>query len=95
MRTLDLAFVGRTLGFECHELAGYHWAADHLMAEILDSGSGHPAPEGSHGELVVTDLVREASPLVRFRTGLEVRSVDEPCRCGRTSGRLLLAQEQA
>jgi len=38
--------------------------------------------------LVITTLTREATPLVRFRTGDLVRLFYEPCPCGRTLARL-------
>ena len=45
-------------------------------------------PEGTLGELVITTLTREATPLVRFRTGDLVRLFSDPCPCGRTLARM-------
>src|SRR5262249_27225107 len=44
-----------------------------------------PAREG---ELVLTNLGRFGSPLLRYRTGDRVRLADAPCPCGRTFVRL-------
>jgi phenylacetate-CoA ligase len=38
---------------------------------------------------VLTTLKKAARPMVRFRTGDIVSFTTEPCRCGRTSARLL------
>jgi len=44
-----------------------------------------PAPEG---ELVLTNLGRLGSPMIRYRTGDRVRLAEAPCACGRTFRRL-------
>lgn len=72
----------------CTEKDGLHWAEDHILAEVLDPGTGEPVAEGERGELVLTTLRKAARPMIRFRTGDIVSMTDEPCRCGRTSLRL-------
>ena len=44
-----------------------------FIAEVLD-GHGTPVPDGELGELVLTNLGRTASPLIRYRTGDVVRA---------------------
>ena len=44
------------------------------IAEILDAATGAPAPAGEEGELVITNLGRQGSPLIRYRTGDRVRA---------------------
>jgi len=73
----------------CEEKDGLHWAEDHILAEVLDPVTGEPVREGERGELVLTTLQKRARPLIRFRTGDIVSFTSEPCRCGRTSQRLL------
>jgi len=73
----------------CEEKDGLHWAEDHILAEVLDPATGEPVREGERGELVLTTLQKRARPLIRFRTGDIVSFTSEPCRCGRTSQRLL------
>lgn len=73
----------------CEERDGLHWAEDHILTEVLDPATGRPVPEGERGELVLTTLQKQARPLIRFRTGDIVSFTSEPCRCGRTSQRLL------
>lgn len=54
------------------------------LYEILTPGSDVPTPAGEQGELVITHLDKEASPLIRFRTGDLVRWFPAgSCPCGR------------
>ncbi|MFD2233213.1 phenylacetate--CoA ligase family protein [Phaeospirillum tilakii] len=73
----------------CEEKNGLHWAEDHILTEVLDPVTHEPVREGERGELVLTTLKKRARPLIRFRTGDIVSFTTEPCRCGRTSQRLL------
>jgi phenylacetate-CoA ligase len=53
------------------------------IAEIIDPASGRAVPAGETGELVLTNLGRTGSPLVRYRTGDLVRRLSqEQCECG-------------
>ncbi len=72
-------------GFECAEQAGLHVNETEFIAEVIDPVTERPAREG---ELVLTNLGRLGSPLVRYRTGDRVRLADAPCACGRTFARL-------
>lgn len=52
--------------------------------EVLDPETGEPTPAGEPGELVVTHLDKQASPLVRYRTGDRVVwGPHTMCPCGR------------
>jgi phenylacetate-CoA ligase len=67
---------------------GLHIQEDHFLAEVIDPKSGEPVPEGADGELVFTTLLKEAQPLIRYRTG-DIGSVTtERCECGRTMARI-------
>ena len=72
-------------GYECTAQAGLHVNESEFIAEIVDPVTGAPA---SDGELVLTNLGRLGSPLVRYRTGDRVRVAEGPCGCGRTFLRL-------
>ena len=67
---------------------GMHLCEDHIIPEVIDPGTGAVLPPGELGELVVTTITREATPLVRFRTGDLCRVVFDSCPCGRTLARL-------
>lgn len=71
---------------QCEHDTRLHFLADDvLFAEIIDieSGVSLALEPGVEGELVLTHLLRDCQPLVRFCTG-DIIAVDEttPCRCG-------------
>ncbi len=76
--------MGPGVAMECAEREGLHIAEDHFYCEIIDPNTLDPVPDGEWGELVITTLTRECSPLVRFRTRDITRIISEPCACGRT-----------
>ena len=68
-----------------HDTRLHFLAADYLYPEIIDPDSEQPLPlePGTEGELVLTHLLRDCQPLVRFRSG-DIIALDEmtPCHCG-------------
>jgi len=52
-----------------------------FIAEVLDA-HGAPVRDGELGELVLTNLGRTASPVIRYRTGDMVRARTAPCPTG-------------
>ena len=72
-------------GFECAAQAGLHVNEAEFIVEVIDPATGRPADEG---ELVLSNLGRVGSPLLRYRTGDRVRVAHTPCACGRTFLRL-------
>ncbi|HSE95964.1 MAG TPA: AMP-binding protein, partial [Methylomirabilota bacterium] len=75
-------------GFECAAQAGLHVNEREFIAEVLDPASGHPVEPGEVGELTLTNLGRWGSPVLRYRSGDQVRRARGPCPCGRTFARL-------
>jgi phenylacetate-CoA ligase len=80
--------VGPGVSVECIECNGLHIQEDHFLPEIVDPDSGQPLPFGAAGELVLSNLTKEALCLIRYRTGDICSLTDEPCPCGRTSVRM-------
>lgn len=71
-------------GFECVEdPSGFHVMENEFIAEVIDPQTLAPVVPGEEGELVLTNLGRLASPLVRYRTGDHVRLIHRRCACGR------------
>ncbi len=63
---------------------GVHVFDELVHAEVIDPETGDAVADGERGELVLTHLLKEAQPLIRYRTGdLTVRAITEPV-CGRT-----------
>jgi phenylacetate-CoA ligase len=67
---------------------GLHVLEQHFITEVVDLITQQPLPPGELGELVVTNLGRLGSPVLRYRTGDLVRVDPKPCRCGRNLLRL-------
>jgi len=61
--------IGPGVASECIETCdGPTLWEDHFYPEIIDPDTGEVLPEGSHGELVITSLTKEALPIIRYRT---------------------------
>lgn len=61
---------------------GLHIQSDHKLVEIVDD-DGRRVPDGEPGEVVVTDLMNHAQPLIRYRLGHIATMSPDPCPCGR------------
>ncbi len=90
-KVLDIYGLTETMGpgvaVECLAQQGLHIAEDHFFCEIIDPATGEVLPDGEWGELVITTLDREASPVVRYRTRDITRILPGTCPCGRTHKR--------
>lgn len=82
------------LATECVENPGnLHVLETECIAEVIDSATGvsfdlDSATELVRGELVITNLGRFGSPVIRYRTGDLVEVDPSPCPCGRSLLRL-------
>ncbi|TMC71384.1 MAG: phenylacetate--CoA ligase [Chloroflexi bacterium] len=83
---------GPGVAAECSRHDGLHIFEDHFYAEVVDPDTGTPLQEGQPGELVLTSLRREASPVVRYRTRDRTVLTSEPCACGSPYRRFLRVQ---
>lgn len=62
--------IGPGVANECIETKdGLTVWEDHFYPEIIDPETGEPLPDGEFGELVFTSLTKEATPVIRYRTG--------------------------
>jgi phenylacetate-CoA ligase len=75
--------------FECFETPGaLHLNENEFIGEVVDSTTLAAVPDGQPGELLLTNLGRTGSPVLRYRTGDVVIRRTERCGCGRTFARL-------
>ncbi len=72
-------------GFTCVAERGVHLNEGEFLVEVLNPRTGEPADEG---ELVITNLDRLGSPIIRYRTGDAVKLNRAVCDCGRTFARM-------
>jgi phenylacetate-CoA ligase len=76
--------------FECapRRGEGVHIIESEFIAEVIDPATGTLLNDGQTGELVLTNLGRWGSPLIRYRTGDQVVLTRGQCDCGRSYARL-------
>jgi len=81
-----IAEVLSILGSECKEKNGLHFISEgKLYVEVIDPETQKllPIERGTEGELVLTNLDKEAQPLIRYRTRDMIKIIDiGKCSCG-------------
>ena len=80
--------IGPGVAYECGENKGLHINEDFFYPEVVGPSSGEVLPEGEKGELVLTTLTREGTPLIRYKTRDITYLMSGPCSCGRTLTRM-------
>lgn len=88
---MGLGDVVACLWAECEAEDGMHFHGhEHAHVELIDPDTEDVLPfeEGTEGELVYTPLQREATPLLRFRSGDIARVTGTDCACGRTAPKI-------
>ena len=73
---------GPGIGINCKYDQGMHIWDDYLYLEIIDPITGENVPDGEFGEIVITTLVKEGAPLIRYRTHDISRIIPGECPCG-------------
>jgi len=71
-------------GYECRFQLGLHIIESGYIMEVIDPETLRPVEDGRRGELVLTNLGRVGSPLIRYRTGDLMDITRKRCACGRT-----------
>jgi phenylacetate-CoA ligase len=79
---------GPGIGINCPGETAMHYWDDFLYLEIIDPVTGKNVPDGEIGEIVITTLVKEGAPLIRYRTHDLSRIVPGKCKCGRCYPRI-------
>lgn len=73
---------GPGIGISCQYECGMHYWDDYIYLEIIDPVTGENVPDGEFSEIVITTLVKEGAPLIRYRTHDISRIIPGECRCG-------------
>ncbi|MDR2846341.1 MAG: phenylacetate--CoA ligase [Candidatus Methanoplasma sp.] len=73
---------GPGIGISCNYENGIHMWDDYLYYEVIDPKTGKVVPDGQPGELVITTLLKEGAPLIRYRTHDITRIITGECPCG-------------
>jgi len=80
--------TGPGVSVDCNEKNGLHVWEDCFLIEVLDPVTLEPVGPGETGEIVISTLVKQAQPILRFRCRDLTRLIEEPCPCGRTHVRI-------
>lgn len=72
---------GPGIGINCSYDTGMHYWDDYIYIEIIDPQTGKNVPDGELGEVVITTLVKEGAPLIRYRTHDLSRIIPGTCPC--------------
>lgn len=80
--------IGPGVASECLEQDGLHIYEDHFFPEIIDPETLQPVAEGEKGELVITTLTKQGTPILRYRTRDITFFRSGNCACGRTQRRM-------
>ena len=79
---------GPGVAFECVYKKDMHVWEDAYIVEVINPETGEVLEDGQEGEVVLTNLVRRGTPILRYRTRDLAFLHAEPCQCGRTHRRL-------
>ena len=69
------------LACECREQNGLHYFDTFRHFEVCDENQ-RPLPDDTEGELLLTDLLNHAFPLIRYRNGDRACKLSRKCTCG-------------
>jgi len=73
--------MGPGVAMECLEQEGLH-ISDDFIPQIVDPDTLEPVEDGEMGELVLTSWIKEAYPVIRYRTRDLTQLNGAPCACG-------------
>jgi len=73
---------GPGIGINCKYDTGMHIWDDYVYVEVINPETGENVPDGEWGEIVLTTLVKEGAPLIRYRTHDLSRIIPGECPCG-------------
>lgn len=81
------------MGYQCDCCAPgvYHVPSNFQFVEVINFETGEYARPGETGEIVVTNLRRKSTPIIRYRVGDAVIPLGEKCACGDPNALIKLA----
>ncbi|MET0933499.1 MAG: hypothetical protein ABWX56_07285 [Mycetocola sp.] len=82
-RTAEVPWIAA----QCADKTALHVLSDLRNLEITDD-DGKPVPNGTPGNILLTDLCNRVFPLIRYEIGDLTHIVPEPCDCGRSLTRI-------
>ncbi len=83
-----LCELGPHFCVECPDHQGLHFNEEAFIPEVVDPQTLEPLPPGEKGMLVITCMMKEAMPILRYQTKDITYLIEEPCTCGRSHRRV-------
>lgn len=87
-----LCEVNTGIIYECNACGNMVVLDDYIYAEVVAPESDRVCEVGEQGELVLTSLQKEASPIIRYRTGDLITKVSDFSDCVACAGATLLSR---
>ncbi|MCQ5336895.1 MAG: phenylacetate--CoA ligase [Candidatus Methanomethylicia archaeon] len=81
--------TGPGVAIECKYKNGLHVWEDYFIVEVIDPNTGEVLEPGEKGEMVITTLMKEAMPFIRYRTRDITILEDDQCDCGLDHARIM------
>ncbi|RKL64947.1 hypothetical protein CR203_23350 [Salipaludibacillus neizhouensis] len=78
------------IAYSCR-LGNMHICEGNAFVEIISSNTNNPVGDGETGEIVITSLISETMPLIRYKTGDIGKISTNNCECGDTRAILELS----
>jgi phenylacetate-CoA ligase len=80
------------MGYPCEHcgFGEYHLPSGFQLLEVIHPDTGRPLPPGQKGEVLVTNLARQAMPILRYRLGDMAMFLEGTCPCGDPNPRFRL-----
>ncbi|MEM3563104.1 MAG: hypothetical protein QXR19_07745 [Candidatus Jordarchaeaceae archaeon] len=75
-------------GVDCSKHQGIHVWEDQYLIEAVDGETGEPVAENEVGNIAITNLFAQGTPIIRYLTGVKAKIDPTPCECGRTHSRI-------
>ncbi|MDY6968504.1 MAG: hypothetical protein SVR08_07625 [Spirochaetota bacterium] len=95
-RTLYGSVDAGLIAAQCEAGDGLHTFLDLVITEIIDPVTGEVLEDGQEGELVITLLWTDATPIIRYRMADITRMLPyEQCSCGRTHPKMSMVKGRA
>jgi len=83
------------IGVECKYHNGYHYDENKAYLEIKSFRSNKILEENIYGEIILTNLLSMAQPIIRYQTGDVGKIKRERCLCGLNTPRIFLKGRMA
>lgn len=87
-----LCEVNTGIVYECATCGRMAVLKDYAFAEVVDPKTGDQLPVGEYGELVLSATMKQASPILRYKTGDSVALIEQSSTCQNCYGSTIISR---